>query len=228
MKTTIKIIIFICLVCFCMPVVYGFELCDFEEHQSLPDTFHIRKADIKYYDDISSIRGSIRDSIENPKAYILIDGGVAIAIEKENKYVVFNFNDTYFAPDKFERKDINQTGSDELIIRYWHSSGGGGHSEYYSSIAVWDIDSYKCLLYFEDIYMYEAWAKKIDSDTEEILQSAYGVVCYEYAVELEKKQLTIQLIKESKNEKCIDVKGDKYIYKLTESGFVLDRKEGSR
>jgi len=236
MKTTIKIIIFICLVCVCTPVVYGFELCNFEEHQSLPDTFRITKADIEFYDDISFIRGTIRDSIENPKAYFIEDDeGIMIAIKKENKYVTFYIILENFNEYKFERNDINLIGNEELIIRWYYQDSKGGFDEEFgvsggfaavnSKILVWDIDSYKCLLNFEDMNEYDNEWQQFDLNTGNVIDSGRSTDCYEYAVKFDEMQLTIQLIKESKNEECIDVKGDKYFYKLTESGFVLDRKE---
>ena len=220
----------ICLGCLALPA-YGAEL---------PDTFYIKMADIVYYEDISSMRESIHDSIENPKAYLIEDDiGVMIAVKNESKYITFYiilreysyFND--FSDCEFERKDINQAGNEELIIYCQYSDGisrrGGGYSEYHSRILIWDIDSYNCLLDFQDMYKHEIWWYQTDPNIDDldyngertITDSSRELECYEYNVELEKMQLTIQEDEDCPNE----VFGKKYIYQLTKSGFVLDRIE---
>jgi hypothetical protein len=146
MKTRNKIfLLLICLNCVVV-LTYGREL---------PDTFHITKADIKYYDDISFIRENIRDSIENPKAYLFTDGeyGISIAIKKENEYVVFNIaqrEKSVFNNFMFERKDINLTGNDELIIyerhHDWYFNHRGQVVGSSLRMLVWDLDLYSCLL----------------------------------------------------------------------------------
>ena len=181
--------------------------------QELPDTFHIKKADIVYLEDISSMY--IRDSIENPKAYFIeAEEGIMIAIKKENKYVAFYIFREYFHDCTFERKNINNAGNEELIVRWYTQGSGRYYSFVFSRILVWDIDSYNCLLDFEDLYEYEVY----DSDTGNMvdIDSGEESECYKYNVELEKMQLTIQ-------EDCLEVFDKKYIYKLTEFGFVLDK-----
>jgi len=227
MKTKNNIfLLFICLGCFVVSA-YGEEL---------PDTFYIKMADIVYtdilyYEDISAMR--IRDSIENPKAYLIdSEDGVTIAIEKENKYVTFRLCQPSFGFCQksnydyctFERKNINNTGNEELIIRWFQRDGRSystnGFSVYYSGILVWDIDSYKCLLDLETCFSSDEYWQTFDSDTGIYKDSGNRVECYKYNVELEKMQLTIQ-----KDEDCSEVFGKKHIYKLTEFGFVLDRIE---
>jgi len=228
MTTKIKFFLFVFLIFF-MSIAYGldFDPIVLGEFKELPDAFHIRgKADIKYFESIKS--ENIVDSIENPKAYILRnDGIIAIAIKKESKYIVF---DLALGGNDFslERKNINNIGSDELIVRWHFTTGGRGHTTSISGIVVWDIDSYNCLLSFETEHMYGNWWKEYDIETEEITVSGYEFTCFGYTIELEKAQLTIQLTAQSYDNECIEgISGKKYFYKLTESGFVLDRKENA-
>ena len=191
------------------------------DDEKLPDTFYIKTADIVYYEDISSMRENVLDSIESPKAYFIkANLGIMIAIEKENKYVTFYIFQEYFHDYTFERKNINNTGNEELVIRWYTQGSGRGYSFVFSNILVWDIDSYKCLWDFEDSHEDETWWVEYDSDTGDVVDSGENSECYKYNVELEKMQLTIQ-----EDEDCSKVFGKKHIYKLTEFGFVLDRIE---
>ena len=226
---TIKKIILFLLVCTIVQSAYSSEF--------LPDTFHIdiERADVVYYENIDFTRENILDSIENPKAYLIADDHdrIMIAIKQENKYATFEILRQDFRNYEFERKDINGTGSEELII-YWQWSygkssmwGDGGMEEESSGMVLWDIDSYNCLLDFEDSYSFNSWWKTFDPKTEnlpyeerDVIESGENTVYYSYSVELEKMQMTIQLIKNSEDNECTDVNGEKYFYKLTEAGFV--------
>ncbi len=214
-------LLFVCFRCFLIPV-YGSDLAE------LPDTFHITKAESQYYDDIGSFREYIRDSIDNPKAYWLnMPAGIFIAIEKDNKYLALKISDDFSLEKNhfLERKNINNTGNDELIIHWYFTTGGSGHSWSQSSISVWDIDACNCLLGFENQYGYESWWNEFDEEIQEITMKDYSLDCYNYAVEFTEMQMTIQLIAQDIDNECVDVNGEKYVYKLTKSGFVLDRKE---
>jgi len=218
-----KTTIFSLLICFIAQNVYSAE--------SLPDAFYIEKADITYYEDISLVLGNIRDSIENPKAYLIEDeGNVMIAIKKENKYTTFHIVSRYCQEYEyeFERKNINNIGNDELIVycQCWNSKSGltGGFSEYSARIFVWDIDSYNCLLDFVVGFEYSSWWQEwsqedLPYEEREIIDSGGESECYNYAIELEKMQLIIQ-----EDEDCPNgVYGKKkYGYKLTKSGFALN------
>ena len=228
-----NLILFLCLCCFANAYSSVEEPIKIQEFQELPDTFHIWKADIAYYDDISFIRENIRDSIENPKAYLFTDGDnysdAFVAIEAGNKYIVFNATkDCGIRDFYFERKNINNTGSEELII-YWtewggHNSHRGGFTYRNAGILVWDIDSCTCLFSFQtdessDVY-YQSYDEETDTYGED---SVYEVRCEKYAVELEEMQITIQLTKQTYDNECVNVSGEKYVYLLTENGFVLNR-----
>ena len=233
MKTTLKILFFMYLGCFCMPTVYGFTV---DNLQYLPDTFHITEADIEYYDDISFIRENIRDSIENPKAYLFTNGDddysdAFVAVKTGNKYIVFNATKDWGIRNfHFERKNINNTGSEELIIHWSESNGRGyqthGFSFIRAGICIWDLDSYTCLFSLQIHESSDEYYQSYDEETDTYGEdSVYEEWCEHYSVEFEEMQMTIQLTQQTYDNECINVKGDKHIYKLTESGFVLDRKE---
>ncbi len=67
----------------------------------------------------------------------------------------------------------------------------------------------------------------VDLNSEDFNVIDYSSECYTYNVEFTEMQMTIQLIEQTSgdSQECIDVLGDKFVYKLTGSGFVLDRKE---
>ena len=195
----------------------------------LPDTFHIKTADIVFYEDISSMRGFIRDSIDNPKAYLIDNQGVfgdlkfghrgmIIAIKQDDKYIIFPIVEEqwccYFHECEFERKNINMTGNEELIIRCrYRLPRSSLDLSQWLKILVWDIDAYKCLLDFE----YGSIFSRATYNRENPYEKPS---CNLYNVELEEMRLTIQ-----KEEGCSrKVSGEKYVYRLTEFGFVLDRK----
>jgi hypothetical protein len=76
----------------------------------------------------------------------------------------------------------------------------------------------------ETHYLSDEWWQTFDKETGEE-NNFYYVRCKQYNVEFEKMQMTIQLTQQTFDDECIDLLGDKYVYKLTESGFVIDRKE---
>ncbi len=199
-------------------------------YQDLPDSIHTSKAvDIVYYDDISFCRESIVDSIENPKAYLFNHGDsqMYIALERESKYAVFSLSKSPIKSHTLERKNINKIGNDELIIHWDDLSPGMSGGTASSGILVWDIDSYNCFLDFQNWFFADYWYRRygLEETDEATFSSYYEESCYGYTVELEEMQMTIQLTQDSYDNKCIDVNGKKYFYKLTGSGFVLDRKE---
>lgn len=207
-KTTIIQLLFCWLASFAISAAYG------SEWQELPDIFHPIKADITYYDDYNSVTEhyNILDSIENPKAYLLNGSWRrSIAIKKENKYVVFDLGVVGNSFD-FGRQNINNKGNDELIIYWGLGDGGEFYSEYGSGLTIWDIDSYECLLHFQDRLTVSSYAEGDDFWHDE--------ECYKYEVELEEMQVAIQQTKTLSDNECIDVNGEKYVYQLTESGFV--------
>ncbi len=211
-----------------MTVAYSLELNE-------PfDNYLIEKANIEYYDEINFDRGQILDSTENSKVYLVNDeDNLIIIVEKENKYAVWTvLRDDEAKKSSIVRKNINNTGSDELII-YWDYYDGrsfaANHFSYWrSGIRVWDIDSYTCLLDLETHYSSDEWWTTEFYDEEEghyYDDSVNTVRCEEYNVELNEKQMIIQLTKQTLDNECVVVNGEKYVYQLTDSGFVLDRKE---
>ena len=217
--------IFFLLVCLTAQTAYSFR------HIELPDTFHIVKANVDFFEDISSMREYIRDSIDNPKAYLILNyfRVPVIAIKKEDKYAIIFFDDDgFFRNYEFDRKNTNDK---KLVVR-WNFSWGrsrweGGGQDSSTGILIWNIDTYELLLDFQDMRELETWWQIFDPETEdldywerEVIESGRITECYKFAVELEKKRLTIQLIKDSEDGECIEVVGTKHFYKLTEAGFV--------
>lgn len=191
------LLFFSCVTCFFIPAYSTDfdELDDFDDIPKLPDTFHITKMEYQHYDDISSFQ----------------------------KYISDSFGSSVYC----ERQNINNRGNDELIVYLsnsgGHTSGGGSHFWRFSQVIVYDIDSDNCLLDFEASSSSEGASEQTDSG--DFIN--YISECYTYDVEFSEMQMTIQLIEQTSDDslECIDVLGDKFIYKLTESGFVLDRKE---
>ena len=202
---------------FCLLTSFSISAAYSSEWQELPDTFRPEKADITIYSDYNSVTEhyNILDSIENPKAYLL-DGSWrrSIAIKKENKYVVFDLDVVGNSID-FNRQNINNKGNDELIV-YWsigdgaEDDNGVRYTEQSTGLAIWDIDSYECLLQFQN-----RLTVSVSGD-----DFWYEEECYEYEVELEEMQVTIQQTKTLSDNDCVDINGEKIVYQLTESGFV--------
>ena len=174
-------------------------------HLLLPATIPIQKEDL-YYVNFDSITTPliIHDSIDNPKSYIfqyLPSGREIIAVKNGDKYAVSFIFPTISGTlyeYSIERLNIDGTGSDELIIcsRTKVDQSFPGQISY---MVVWDLDSMNCLLYIQNKYV-----------------SPY--VNNEFVVELDKGRLSIQKVKNG-------IFGLTYKYKLTKSGFVLDRVE---
>lgn len=194
-----------------------------------PGTFDKRKAsDITYYESLEAVNGNVRDSINNPKAYLIEvsnrpyqpDTVCKIVIKEDNRFVAFTINPRkeYIKLQNFtiDRQDIDDTGSEELIIRWKKeiSIESEGILFKNSGLLIWDLDTYTCLLDFHDTYIY-------NDDTEEELELP---IYLKYDVNIGKKELSIQKTTDFMNKKSDKEKrGLKYIYKLVEPGFILDK-----
>ncbi len=188
-----------------------------------PGRFDKEESDTVYCDNLESIGGIVRDSIDHPKTYLLriSDGKDIIALQKGNKYLTFAIMPEgryMYNGLTFSRQNIDGTGNDELIVRWQLREGRSGWKDGFtvveSGILIWDLDTYSCLLDFQDAYEYNFWWR--DNPGEEVVGEE--TVCQKYKVEPGQKQLIIR-----KDKKCPEEAGGlKYIYKLTASGFVLN------
>jgi len=176
-------------------------------------------SDIQYFESIESMAPVvILDSIDNPKAYFLQYfpyGGNVIAVKSGDKYAIFNFIPLgIYNEYKIERQNIDGVGNDELIVRRrFKEEGEGNYYKEERGIVVWDLDTYTCLLIIQDKYAYSNW--QYDASGKKIIENS---VHNELKVNLDEKRLTIRKVKNG-------ILGLTYIYKLTESGFVLDKVE---
>lgn len=196
--------------------------------QVLPRVFRIEEAQEEVYDRLDRIGGVVTDSIENPKGYVIRTtyGEELIAIKKSGGgYRVFNLIPGEIRPgiSKIERRDINGSGSDELIVRWEtkteRSGWRDGFSVRESVVVVWDLDTFSCLLNFKDAHEYSFWWREYSDSGDEVVNSGGESECGSYKVELGEKRLTIQ-----KDRQCPNgVFGLKYIYKLKDVGFMLDK-----
>ena len=175
------------------------------ENLCLPGSILCRKADIEYYKDLQSLEASffIRDSIDNPKSYILQyepNGGNVIAVKNKDKFAVFSIfpHGDRLSAYSNERVNIDGVGSDELIIRDKYKKAPPFPVQIEEMI-IWDLDSHCCLLYIRN--------KFADRSTNN-----------EFVVNLDKGRLSLRKVKNG-------ILGVTYRYKLTKSGFVLDRVE---
>jgi|GEM_PF-2878949 len=152
---------------------------------------------------------SISDSIDNPKTFLIKSGNHPyttniIAIKKNNQYATFKLfpDGVRFSEYEISRQNIDNVGNDELVIR-WKNSGDE------NGIVVWNLDTYSCILnIYETKYQHYGEAGYIANGTG-------------HNVDLTTGRLTVQIVKNRKE----DILGLKYIYKYTESGFVLEKVE---
>ena len=214
----------------------------------------VKASDIRYYESLQSLPPYfMRDSINNPKAYILQyfgDAKTVIAIEKENKYLVFSIiPPSGYNEYEIVRENLDGIGSNELIIRLKYSekleytdyetNEKLGYSTRQSGIMVWNLDTYDCLLNVDLSGEFIHWG--YSSSGEKLVKES---TCYGYEIDLGNKQLAIQKFISRYNVDLSDkqlsarkIKGcegceevmleQKHIYKLAELGFVLDKVDGA-
>jgi hypothetical protein len=221
-----------------------FALSGFAQEIILPDTFQFYKPDsIKYALTLDTINEKIFDSIENPKAYLVINKGyyssyVKLAIKDKHGYKVFVVG--HFAGHEIttvERTEFTGYGTQELVLTWLHYAGHSGWEnsihENWGGIQIWDLDSIRLLMEFENYYSAVSWWQEFEEDSTHslsydertVVNSGGESTCSSYRVTIQPKTITIQ-----EDANCPDQEDDNrhtvtdhkiYVYVLKPTGLIL-------
>lgn len=220
-----------------------FAYSGFAQEIILPDTFQFYKPDsIQFVLALDTMNEKVFDSIDNPKAYLITNKGyyssyVKLAIKEKKGYKVFVIGQ-YISPDrlKWERTEFTGYGTPELILIWQHYAGHSGWEssihEHSGGIQIWDLDSIRLLMDFDNYYSAISWWQEFEEDSTHTLQyeerklvnSGGESICISYKVSIQAKTVTIQ-----EDAKCPDQEDNNYtvtdhkvyVYVLKPTGLIL-------